>query len=226
MQQKIIYFALILLGIYGASCNGQRENNSAAKPSTKNENTTEKMNENAMKEATFGGGCFWCTEAVFQDLAGVSTVEAGYAGGKVENPTYKQICTGETGHAEVIRIVYDSSKISYEQLLEVFFQTHDPTTLNRQGADEGTQYRSVVFYHDESQKQAAEAMKIKAKDWFDDAIVTEISPLPTYYAAENYHQDYFDYNGDKNPYCTAVISPKLAKFRKQFKPMLKENIKP
>jgi peptide-methionine (S)-S-oxide reductase len=226
MPQKIIYFALLLCAIFGTSCNSTKDNNSTAKTTVKNDNTTQKMNEKAMKEATFGGGCFWCTEAVFQDLAGVQTVEAGYTGGTVVNPTYKQICTGETGHAEVIRIVYDSSQISYEQLLEVFFQTHDPTTLNRQGGDEGTQYRSVVFYHDEQQKQAAEGMKIKAKEWFDAPIVTEISALPTYYPAENYHQDYFDQNGDKNPYCTAVISPKLAKFRKQFKPMLKENIKP
>lgn len=213
---KLLIFAL-LLGLVGCA-----EKTSA--PTTSDHNI--KINDKMTKQATFGGGCFWCTEAVFQDLEGVVKVESGYAGGQKANPTYKEVCTGETGHAEVIRITYNPDKISYAQLLEVFFQTHDPTTLNRQGADEGTQYRSVIFYHDEAQKADAEAAKVKAGEWWTDPIVTEISPLPDYYPAEDYHQDYFNLNGDKNPYCTAVINPKIAKFRKQFKPILKESIKP
>lgn len=164
--------------------------------------------------ATFGGGCFWCTEAVFELLPGVKRVESGYAGGHVPNPTYKQICTGETGHAEVIRIEYDPAVVSYERLVEVFFEAHDPTTLNRQGADEGTQYRSVIFYHDDAQKAAAEKGKVAAQAHFDDPIVTEISPLPKYYPAEGYHQDYFKNNPNQG-YCAYVIKPKVTKLQKK-----------
>lgn len=164
--------------------------------------------------ATFGGGCFWCTEAVFELLPGVKRVESGYAGGHVPNPTYKQICTGETGHAEVIRIEYDPAVVSYERLVEVFFEAHDPTTLNRQGADEGTQYRSVIFYHDDAQKAAAEKGKAAAQAHFDDPIVTEISPLPKYYPAEGYHQDYFKNNPNQG-YCAYVIKPKVTKLQKK-----------
>lgn len=164
--------------------------------------------------ATFGGGCFWCTEAVFELLPGVKRVESGYAGGHVPNPTYKQVCTGETGHAEVIRIEFDPAVVSYERLVEVFFEAHDPTTLNRQGADEGTQYRSVIFYHDDAQKTAAEKGKVAAQAQFDDPIVTEISPLPKYYPAEDYHQDYFKNNPNQG-YCSFVIRPKVTKLQKK-----------
>jgi len=182
-------------------------------------------NMDKMETATLGAGCFWCVEAVFQDLEGVEKVESGYAGGEVKNPTYKQVCEGNTGHAEVARVIFDPTKISFAQLLEVFFQTHDPTTLNRQGGDVGTQYRSVIFYHSEAQREAAEIAKKNAAQLWENTIVTEISPLPDYYPAEDYHQNYFNLNADKNPYCSAVIVPKVQKFRKQFKPLLKEEIK-
>lgn len=164
--------------------------------------------------ATFGGGCFWCTEAVFELLPGVKSVVSGYAGGTKANPTYEDICTGRTGHAEVIRVEYWPHDVSYERLVEVFFEAHDPTTLNRQGADEGTQYRSVIFYHNEAQKKAAEAGKVAAQAHFDDPIVTEISPLPLFYAAEKYHQDYFK-NNPSAGYCTFVIKPKVSKLLKK-----------
>ena len=173
--------------------------------------------------ATFGNGCFWCTEAIFQQLNGVKKVEAGYAGGTVKNPSYKEVCTGNTGHAEVIRLAYDSKVISYRELLEVFFSTHDPTTLNRQGADIGTQYRSVIFYHNVDQKKQAEEM-IKALDKakvYENKIVTEITEVNNYFPAEDYHQNY--YNNNKNQgYCRAVINPKLEKFMKTYKDKLKK----
>jgi len=164
--------------------------------------------------ATFGGGCFWCTEAVFELLPGVKSVVSGYAGGHTVNPTYQQICTGETGHAEVARIEFDPAVVSFEKLVEVFFMAHDPTTLNRQGADEGTQYRSVIFYHNEAQHQAAVKGKAAAQADFEDPIVTEISPLPKFYAAEAYHQDYYKNNPNQG-YCSFVIRPKVSKLQKQ-----------
>ncbi len=172
--------------------------------------------------ATFGGGCFWCTEAVFLSVKGVSHVESGYAGGTVKNPSYKEVCTGLTGHAEVTRITFDPAVVSYEELLEIFWNTHDPTTLNKQGADEGTQYRSVVFYHDEAQKKTAEQYKsqLEASKVFPSRIVTEISPLTNYYPAEDYHQNYFALNPNAG-YCQYVIRPKVEKFRKQFQKKLK-----
>jgi peptide-methionine (S)-S-oxide reductase len=163
--------------------------------------------------ATFGGGCFWCLEAVFEKLAGVKSVTSGYAGGRVENPTYKQVCGGDTGHAEVIQIEFDPAIISYSQLLEVFWDAHDPTTPNRQGPDEGTQYRSIILYHDEAQKLAAEKSKQDAAKQFKARIVTEIVPLTRFYAAEAYHQDYFR-NNPRYPYCAVVIRPKLDKLEK------------
>lgn len=164
--------------------------------------------------ATFGGGCFWCTEAVFELLPGVKSVESGYAGGRVPNPTYDQVCSGDTGHAEVIRIEFDPAVVSYERLVEVFFEAHDPTTLNRQGADEGTQYRSVIFFHDEAQRAAAEKGRAAAQAQFDDPIVTEISPLTNYHVAERYHQDYFRNNPNQG-YCSFVIRPKVSKLQKK-----------
>lgn len=165
-----------------------------------------------LEVATFGGGCFWCTETIFQRLEGVKSVVSGYQGGKTENPTYKEVCNGTTGHAEVIRIEFDSLKIKYDELLDVFWQAHDPTTLNQQGADTGTQYRSVIFYHSEEQKNAAESSKknLDASGKYKDPSVTEISEAPKFYPAEKYHQDYYRQN--KNvPYCRFVILPKLKK---------------
>lgn len=165
----------------------------------------------ATERITFGGGCFWCIEAVFQRLKGVTSVASGYAGGKVENPTYKQVCTGETGHAEVVQIEFQPAVISYAKLMEVFWAAHDPTTLNRQGADVGTQYRSVVFYENALQKEIAEKSKAAAQKDFMAPIVTEISPIPKFYKAEDYHQNYYNLNGAKNGYCAVVITPKLQK---------------
>jgi peptide-methionine (S)-S-oxide reductase len=186
--------------------------------------TTDKKIESmeGLEIATLGAGCFWCVEAIFQDLQGVEKVESGYAGGQVENPTYKAVCNGTTGHAEVIQITFDPKIVSFEEILEVFWYTHDPTTLNRQGGDVGTQYRSAIFYHSEAQKVAAEKSKTAAATDFENPIVTEVTAFSNYYVAENYHQDYFSLNGDKNPYCTAVISPKVAKFRKKYAKKLKE----
>lgn len=174
--------------------------------------------------ATFANGCFWCTEAIFEELEGVISSTSGYTGGKTENPTYKQVCTGETGHAECLQIVYDPKKISFDELLEVFWETHDPTTLNRQGNDVGTQYRSGIFYHNEEQKQKAEKYKaeLNKSGAFDKPIVTEITPFTKFYPAEDYHQQYFDNNENANPYCKIVIRPKVDKFRKVFKDKLKK----
>jgi peptide-methionine (S)-S-oxide reductase len=173
--------------------------------------------------ATFGTGCFWCTEAIFQQLDGVIKSTSGYSGGHVVNPSYKEVCNGTTGHAEVIQVVYDPKKISYDELLEVFWQTHDPTTLNRQGNDVGPQYRSVIFYHNDEQKEKAEKYKtaLDKSGAFDNPIVTEISPYTKFYVAENYHQDYYNQNGSQ-PYCYMVIRPKVEKFQKVFKSKLKD----
>lgn len=175
--------------------------------------------------ATFANGCFWCTEAIFEQLDGVVSAVSGYTGGNVTNPTYKQVCTGETGHAEALQIVYDPSKITFDELLEVFWETHDPTTLNRQGNDVGTQYRSGVFYHNQEQKEKAEKYKaeLDKSGAFDNPIVTEITPFTKFYAAEDYHQQYFDNNENQNPYCKIVIRPKVDKFRKVFKDKLKKS---
>ncbi len=172
--------------------------------------------------ATFGNGCFWCTEAIFQQVNGVLKVESGYAGGHVDNPTYKDICTGLTGHAECLNITYDPSKISFDELLEIFWQTHDPTTLNRQGNDVGTQYRSVIFYRNAEQKALAEKYResLNKSGAFDDPIVTTLEPFTTFYKAENYHQNYYNENGSA-PYCQFVIRPKMEKFQKAFKNKLK-----
>jgi peptide-methionine (S)-S-oxide reductase len=164
--------------------------------------------------ATLGGGCFWCTEAVIERLPGIKKVTSGYSGGTVPNPSYEDVCTGETGHAEVIQVEFDPAVISYEKLLEVFFEAHDPTTLNRQGADAGTQYRSVIFYHDEEQHKAAARAKIAAQALWPDPIVTEIAPLKKFYAAEGYHQDYFRRNPNQG-YCSFVIRPKVKKLEEK-----------
>jgi peptide-methionine (S)-S-oxide reductase len=175
-----------------------------------------------METATLGSGCFWCSEAVFSELEGVVRVEPGYAGGSVPNPSYEQVCTDATGHAEVAQVTFDSSAITYRELLEVFFSTHDPTTLNRQGADEGTQYRSVIFYNNDEQRRQAEDMirELTTERVFRNPIVTEVSPLTAFYPAEGYHREYYKRNQTK-PYCQVVIAPKLAKFRAHFQTKLK-----
>lgn len=173
--------------------------------------------------ATLGAGCFWCVEAVFQRLAGVISVVSGYAGGRRPNPTYEQICTGATGHAEVAQITFDPTLLSFEALLEVFWSTHDPTTLNRQGNDVGTQYRSAIFYHNAAQKEAAEASKAIAQQAFEHPIVTEITPLEVFYPAEDYHQNYFNTHPNQS-YCAFVVAPKVEKLRKVFASRLKPGI--
>jgi peptide-methionine (S)-S-oxide reductase len=173
--------------------------------------------------ATFGAGCFWCVEAVFQQLNGVISVESGYSGGHTRNPTYKEVCTGTTGHAEACQIIYDPSAISFTELLEVFWKTHDPTTLNRQGGDIGTQYRSVIFFHTEAQRSVAEEMKasLTAAHIWKDPLVTEIVPFREFFKAEDYHQEYY-FQNTAQPYCSVVITPKLEKFRKVFADKLKK----
>lgn len=172
--------------------------------------------------ATLGGGCFWCTEAVFTELRGVERVEPGYSGGTVPNPTYRQVCTGTTGHAEVVQITFDPSVITFREILDVFFTVHDPTTLNRQGADVGTQYRSAIFYHSDAQRATAEQViqALTAAKLWAAPIVTEITPFQAFYPAEDYHREYFRLHGEE-PYCRAVISPKVAKFRKHYREKLK-----
>ncbi|MFD0997997.1 peptide-methionine (S)-S-oxide reductase MsrA [Ohtaekwangia kribbensis] len=217
MKFGLSMLAFILL-IAGSSC-GQKSKQATSTTTMANESARE-----GLAIATFGSGCFWCTEAVFQNVEGVEKVESGYSGGKVKNPTYKEVCSGLTGHAEVIQVHYDTAKVSFEELLEIFWKTHDPTTLNRQGADEGTQYRSVVFYHNEEQKKLAEKYKaeLDKSGAFDNPIVTEISPYTEFYKAEDYHQNYYNLNGNA-PYCSYVIQPKLEKFRKVFKHKLKKS---
>jgi peptide-methionine (S)-S-oxide reductase len=168
-----------------------------------------------MEIATLGGGCFWCTEAVFQQLKGVQSVESGYTGGHVENPVYEQICEGTTGHAEVVRLTFDPAIVSYREILEVFFTIHDPTTLNRQGNDVGTQYRSVIYYHSPEQQDTAKHVISEMANVWDAPIVTELSPAVTYYKAENYHQNYFRMNPMQG-YCAFIVAPKVSKFRKTF----------
>jgi peptide-methionine (S)-S-oxide reductase len=172
--------------------------------------------------ATLGGGCFWCLEAVYQELRGVEKVESGYSGGDVPNPTYRQVCSETTGHAEVVQVTFDPNEVSYRDILEVYFTIHDPTTLNRQGADVGTQYRSVIFYHSEEQKRIAEEVisETEAEGIWNSPIVTEVVPSDEFYVAEDYHQNYFRNNGFQ-PYCQVIIAPKVAKFRKQHLERLK-----
>lgn len=213
--KNILIIGLSLIGL--SSCAQNSNKNKSKKMNRENVSTA------GMDIATFGAGCFWCVEAIFQRLEGVTKVESGYMGGSTPNPTYKDVCTGLTGHAEVCHIYYDPRKISFEELLEVFWKTHDPTTLNRQGNDTGTQYRSVVFYHNDTQKQLAEKYKaeLNASGAFDRPIVTEITKASDFYIAENYHQNYFNENGYQ-PYCQFVVRPKVEKFEKVFKNKLKK----
>jgi len=174
-----------------------------------------------LEQATFGGGCFWCTEAVYLALKGVESVESGYSGGKTDNPTYGQVSSGRTGHAEVIQIKFDPSIISYKEILEIFFATHDPTTLNRQGADVGTQYRSIILYHDDEQRQIAQQTIINLKDEYKNPLVTQVEPYTTFYKAEDYHQNYYE-NNRGQPYCRMVIDPKMQKFYEKYRDKLKK----
>ena len=176
--------------------------------------------ETRREVATLAGGCFWCLEAVYEQLRGVEKVVSGYAGGHVPNPTYRAVCEGTTGHAEVVQVTFDPSVVSYREILEVFFTIHDPTTLNRQGADVGTQYRSAIFTHSPGQADEAERAKAEAQRLWDDPIVTEIAPLGEFYPAEDYHQEYYR-NNQRQPYCQVVIAPKVSKFRKQYLDRLK-----
>ncbi|WP_455367586.1 peptide-methionine (S)-S-oxide reductase MsrA [[Eubacterium] cellulosolvens] len=173
--------------------------------------------------ATIGGGCFWCIEAIFADLKGVERVESGYSGSSIPNPTYDQVCTGTTGHAEVVQITFNPSVISFKEILEIFFTIHDPTTLNRQGADEGPQYRSIILYHNDDQKRIAEQVtrEIEAARIWDKPIVTQVEPFQTFYRAEKYHQEYFKYHPEQ-PYCQVIIAPKVAKFRQRYHEKLKK----
>lgn len=229
MSSNTWYLGLAALGVVliaGAfSMWSQAEEASPAADLTKKTTqTTDKEMEEGLALATFGSGCFWCTEAVFQELVGVKTVTSGYCGGDVANPSYQAVTTGTTGHAEVIQLTYDPKQVDFPTLLEVFWKTHDPTTLNRQGADVGTQYRSVIFYHDNEQRKLAEEYKAKldAAGAFDKPIVTEITEYSEFFAAEDYHQDFYSLN-ENHPYCAAVVGPKVAKFRQVFSDKLKNS---
>ena len=213
MKFKIL--AMALVAITFSSCGQPTQKKEASMSDTP-------VDENGLETATFGSGCFWCTEAIFLNVDGVVSVVSGYAGGKVKNPTYKEVCSGLTGHAEVVQLRYDPNVVTYAELLEIFWKTHDPTTLNRQGNDVGTQYRSVVFYHNEKQLEAAEYYKKKLDEEgvFNDPIVTEITAYPGFYKAEDYHQNYYNLNKSA-PYCSYVITPKLDKFKKVFKDKIK-----
>src|SRR4051794_19930185 len=201
-MKRTIYFILSLSLLLGGTLAGTAQN----KAMNSSTNNTE--------QATLGGGCFWCTEALFEMLPGVKSVTSGYAGGTKENPTYKEVCTGNTGHAEVIQIEFDPKVVSYEKILDTFWEAHDPTTLNRQGHDSGTQYRSIILYTDEAQKAAAEKSKAEAQKLLGQTVVTEIVPLKKFYKGEASHQDYYR-NNSNAPYCTAIIRPKVEKFEKK-----------
>ena len=208
-------YAVFMLFFYLISCNtSEVESKELIKTNTI---------QQTMDTITFGAGCFWCVEAIFSDLNGVEKVVSGYAGGSVKNPSYKEVCTGSTSHAEVCQILYNPEIITYQELLEVFWQVHDPTTLNRQGGDVGTQYRSAIFYHNQEQRKVAEEFKatLNQEKVYPDPIVTEITAFTNFYPAEDYHQDYFELNGE-NPYCKSVVRPKVEKFRKVFNDKLKK----
>lgn len=219
MKHILLHFLGLLIAF---SCQSQ-PSDFKTKNNTKTKNMTTTIGKST-QIATFGAGCFWCVEAVFQQLEGVDKVVSGYMGGQPDNPTYKQVCSGQTGHAEVCQISYDSQKISFEELLSAFWQVHDPTTLNRQGADQGTQYRSVVFYHSADQQKIAQNLKDKlnSSGAFKDPIVTQIDAATAFFAAEDYHQNYYNLNGSQ-PYCSFVIKPKMDKFEKAFAGKLKKN---
>lgn len=216
--KQMLTFVLILMNSMGCQ--------PSVKSSLKNTNT-QKMSKENLEKATFGGGCFWCVEAVFEMLAGVDSVTSGYAGGYVANPTYKQVCEGNTGHAEVVQVEFNPEIISYDELLEVFWTVHDPTQLNRQGNDVGPQYRSIILYENEEQKLKAQRSikEYEASGLYDGSFTTEVVPLEVFYPAEEYHQNYYENDGGQNPYCTVVVKPKVDKFYKKFYEKLKPEYK-
>ncbi len=215
MKVMITFALAFILG----SCSGQPE----PEQTNKTINDTQMISNNKLEKVTFGGGCFWCVEAVFDQLQGVESVTSGYAGGHTENPTYKEVCSGTTGHAEVIQVVFDPSVISFDELLDVFWTVHDPTQLNRQGNDVGEQYRSIILYENDEQKLMAERSikEFEASDMYNGNFTTQVVPLTKFYPAEDYHQEYYENNADKNPYCSLVIAPKIDKFYKKFYDKLK-----
>jgi peptide-methionine (S)-S-oxide reductase len=220
MTKRSIWLILIAtLTVLGIACA-----QSPAQTGLPERSTQDMENVKNLQKATFAGGCFWCTEAIFQELKGVYRVESGYTGGTVANPTYEQVCTGQTGHAEATEITYNPDEVRFEELLEVFFKTHDPTSLNRQGNDVGTQYRSAVFYHTPEQKAAAEAIiaDLEKAQVYDKPIVTQVVPASEFYAAEDYHQNYYS-NNPRQGYCAMVITPKVEKFRKVFADRLRKD---
>ena len=218
MFKFTVLFSVFIFTVFGCNLTGKQK----VKP-TSDKDISQMTDTTKLEKATIGAGCFWCVEAIFQDVKGVEKVESGYSGGSVKNPTYEQVCSGTTGHAEVAQITFDPSVVTYEQILTVFFHVHDPTTKNRQGADVGSQYRSAIFYHNDEQKNTAEKVKEETgkSGLWDDPIVTEITALDTFYPAENYHQDYYN-NNPGNSYCSFVIAPKIKKFYKEFGYLLKD----
>jgi len=226
--RRVVGMALAVFGIAVIVGGALTTSVVSAEPPAKADDSAagEQQKEKKVEVATFGNGCFWCTEAVFEELKGVESAVSGYSGGRIPDPTYEQVCTGATGHAEVIQITYDPAVITFPELLEVFWKTHDPTTLNQQGPDHGTQYRSAVFYHSDEQRELAEKymQRLDESGAFDAPIVTEITKFQKFYPAEDYHQEYFALNG-RQPYCRAVVKPKVIKFRKAFKDKLKVNDK-
>ena len=215
VMKKLLFF-IVLVVLFFSACTTQ--DNISKQIINSNQTSNVVTNDPEIKVATFAGGCFWCTEAQYLSLEGVSKVTSGYAGGATKNPTYKEICTGTTGHAEVIKIEYDADVISFEEILQAFFVAHDPTQLNRQGADVGTQYRSTIMPINDEQKKIAEAIikEFNDKEVFSHAVVTTVEPLDVFYAAEDYHQNYYENNAGANPYCTRVVGPKLEKFKKDI----------
>lgn len=222
-MKKFFTSTFLLCVFFIVSCAQQPPKQNTMNSKTDSRDSKPISPNNSLDTATLGAGCFWCVEAVFQELDGVRSVTSGYSGGTVENPTYEEVSSGGSGHAEVAQIVYDPQKISFDELLAVFWKTHDPTTLNQQGADRGTQYRSAIFYHNEQQRESAEKYKkeLNESGAWDKSIITEIKPFTRFYKAENYHQNYYNENGNQ-PYCKFVIQPKLEKFRKVFKNKLKK----
>jgi peptide-methionine (S)-S-oxide reductase len=225
---KWLSVCLASLALYACSSSANTNQADVAISASKTDNNnmetnkTVPTNTDSLETITLGAGCFWCVEAVFQQLQGVVKVESGYAGGAIKNPSYREVCTGRTGHAEAVQVSFDPQVISLQQILDVFWNSHDPTTLNRQGADAGTQYRSAIFYHTEAQKAIAEQSRKQFDETgpYGDPVVTEITPFTNFYKAEDYHQDYFAINGHE-PYCQMVIRPKIDKVQKQFKNLLK-----
>ena len=218
------FLVLAILPLFGAYCHSTQDVAPKTAKNMENTTATAQPASGQTEIATLGGGCFWCIEAVYQEMNGVLKVESGYAGGSVADPSYREVCTGTTGHAEVAQITFDPSVTSYREILEVFFTVHDPTTLNRQGNDVGTQYRSVIFYHSPEQKTIAEAAKKAAAELWEDPVVTEIAPLDKFYKAETYHQNYYKDN-PYQPYCVYVVGPKVKKFREKFSEKLKQTAK-